>query len=78
MISANPAYICAECKVPDNQALRRTVRSLFNILGPHQQMRDFKKYMNIASKNTISRALKLLSVERTGNTHKSIYTLRQK
>lgn len=76
MISGNPVYTCTTCHTPDTHTLRRTVRALFTILGPHQQVRNFRHHMALSSNGPIIRTLKILKVERKGTTHNSIYTFK--
>lgn len=78
MLPKNPVYICSTCGAPDNQTLRRTIRALFTILGPHQQVRSFRKHMSLPSNGPIIRTLKILKVERKGATHNSIYTFKSR
>lgn len=78
MLAGNPVYTCSICGAPDSHVLRRTIRALFTILGPHQQVRSFKHHMSLSSKGPIIRTLKILKVERTGTTRNSIYTYKPK
>lgn len=78
MVPATPSYKCSACHKTDPLSLRRTIRALFTILGPHQQVRNFKHHMALSNKGPIIRSLKHIPTERVGTTKNSMYTLKPK
>lgn len=68
-------YYCHTCGITDRFALRRSILSLFTILGPHQNVRTFRLHLGINNKDVIIRTLREIPTTRKGNTKASIYTL---
>lgn len=71
-------YQCTTCGEIDDSALKRSVESLFVILGPQLKVKTLKYYLNLSAKDRIIRILRKMNVERTGTTNSSIYTMKSK